>query len=140
MREFVLDSVRRALEGEPSVLEAYVFGSTARGDVHPNSDLDVAVFIEPSTQAPTFGHAAAVTSTLMKALGRNDIDVVVLNRAPPLLYQRVLRDGVRVLSRDLKLTTTREGYALSRYFDDLGRQRVVARAMAERAARRESRG
>ena len=53
----------------------------------------------------------------MKALGRNDVDVVVLNHAPPLLYHRVLRDGVRVLSRDLRATTTREGYALSRYCD-----------------------
>ena len=53
----------------------------------------------------------------MAGLGYNDVDVVVLNRAPPLLYHRVLRDGVRVLSRDLPATTTREGQALSRYCD-----------------------
>lgn len=47
----------------------------------------------------------------------SDIDVVVLNRATPLLYHRVLRDGVRVLSRDLRKTTTREGQALSRWCD-----------------------
>ena len=29
----------------------------------------------------------------------------------------MLRDGVRVLSRDLSATTTREGQALSRYCD-----------------------
>jgi hypothetical protein len=29
----------------------------------------------------------------------------------------VLRDGRRLLSRDLRATTTREGYALSRYCD-----------------------
>ena len=55
----------------------------------------------------------------MVALGTNAIDVVVLNTAPPLLYHRVLRDGVRVLSRDLRATTTRAGQALSRYFDFL---------------------
>ena len=49
----------------------------------------------------------------------NAIDVVVLNTAPPLLYHRVLRDGVRLLSRDLRATTTRAGQALSRYFDFL---------------------
>jgi hypothetical protein len=42
---------------------------------------------------------------------------VVLNAAAPLLYHRVLRDGVRVLSRDLAATTGREGRALSRYCD-----------------------
>ena len=55
----------------------------------------------------------------MVALGTNDVDVVVLNRASILLYHRVLRDGVRILSRDLRATTTRAGQALSRYFDFL---------------------
>lgn len=45
----------------------------------------------------------------MAALGRNDVDLVLLNDAPPLLYHRVLRDGVRLLSRDLAKTTAREG-------------------------------
>jgi len=54
---------------------------------------------------------------LMRSLGAQRVDVVVLNEAPPLLYHRVLRDGVRVFARDLRATTTREGRALSRYCD-----------------------
>jgi hypothetical protein len=53
----------------------------------------------------------------MSALGTNRVDLVLLNEAPPLLYHRILRDGVRLLSRDLASTTTREGRALSRYCD-----------------------
>jgi hypothetical protein len=53
----------------------------------------------------------------MRVLGAPSVDVVVLNEAPPLLYHRVLRDGVRILARDLRATTTREGRALSRYCD-----------------------
>jgi hypothetical protein len=53
----------------------------------------------------------------MRRLGAPRVDVVVLNEAPPLLCHRVLRDGVRILSRDLRATTTREGLALSRYCD-----------------------
>ena len=55
----------------------------------------------------------------MPGLRINDVDVVVLNEAAPLLYHRVLRDGVRILARDLRATTTREGQALSRYCDFL---------------------
>ena len=55
----------------------------------------------------------------MAALGTDDVDIVVLNEAPILLYHRVLRDGVRLLSRDLRATTERTGQALSRYFDFL---------------------
>ena len=53
----------------------------------------------------------------MASLESNAIDVVVLNRAPPLLYHRVLAHGIRLLSRNLAETTTREGQALSRYYD-----------------------
>ena len=49
----------------------------------------------------------------------DDVDIVVLNEAPILLYHRVLRDGVRLLSRDLRATTGRAGQTLSRYFDFL---------------------
>jgi hypothetical protein len=53
----------------------------------------------------------------MSSLGINSVDVVILNHAPPLLYHRVLRDGSRLFSRDLRATTVREGRALSRHCD-----------------------
>jgi hypothetical protein len=53
----------------------------------------------------------------MPALGRNDVD----GRGPQSCAATALsqrsRDGMRILSRDLRATTTREGYALSRYCD-----------------------
>jgi predicted nucleotidyltransferase len=106
------------LEPRGEILEAYLFGSTATGSAQAHSDVDVAVYLdEPRPATSTFGYAAELSTTLMRALGVQRVDVVVLNDAPPLLYHRVLRDGVRVLSRDLRATTTREGYALSRYCD-----------------------
>ena len=53
----------------------------------------------------------------MAGLHSNDVDLLILNQAPPILYYHVLRDGIRVLSRDLAATTTREGRAVSRYCD-----------------------
>lgn len=134
-RAELIARVKAALAGRPEVLDGYVFGSVARGDASAHSDVDVAVYVDPAAPEPRFGHAAELGTHLMAALGRNDVDVAVLNQAPPLLYHRVLRDGVRVLSRDLKATTTREGQALSRFCDDLGRQRIVALATAERVAK-----
>src|SRR5262245_10647660 len=100
------------------VLEAYLFGSTVAGAARAHSDVDVAVYLrEPGVAASAFGYEADLIAALMQALHTNQIDVVVLNQAPPLLYHRVLRDGVRILARDLRATTTREGQALSRYCD-----------------------
>lgn len=116
----LVERLRRTLEPRAEILEAYLFGSRARGGAHRRSDVDVAVYIdEARAEAGRFGYQAELTTHLMDALGMNAVDVVVLNRAPPLLYHRVLRDGVRLLSRDLRATTTRAGQALSRYFDFL---------------------
>ena len=106
------------LERRVEVLDAYLFGSLARGDGHAGSDVDIAVYIdEASAEGGAWGYRADLTTDLMGALNTNDVDVVVLNQAPPLLYHRVLRDGIRLLPRDLKATTQRAGMALSRYLD-----------------------
>lgn len=122
-----------ALDGRPEILEAYLFGSQARGRAGPLSDIDVAVYVNRTLADDSgLGYAASLAADLMAALSRDDVDVVILNDATPLLYHRVLTDGIRVLSRHLPATTTREGQALSRYCDDLPRRAVVERALRER--------
>lgn len=117
-RDLVLESVRAALEPCPEVLDGYLFGSLARGDAGATSDVDVAVYLDEGLTALERGRfALELAAELMSQLARNDVDVVVLNSAPPLLYHRVLRDGERLLTRDLVATTRREGQALSRYCD-----------------------
>ena len=109
-----------ALQDHDEILEAYLFGSQATGQAQAHSDIDVAVFIAPDHPIDRgFGYQAELTATLMTAMHTNAIDVVILNRAPPLLYHRVLAYGIRLLSRDLAATTTREGRAMSRYCDYL---------------------
>lgn len=117
-RTTLITRLGELFEPRPEVLEAYLFGSTARCETQPHSDLDIAVVIDQDkAEDGGFGYRAALTAALMAGLATNAVDVVVLNRASPLLYHRVLRDGVRILSRDLRATTTREARALSRYFD-----------------------
>lgn len=121
------EQVAAALQGRPEVLDAYLFGSQARGEAHGLSDVDVAVFLDPKAPAALpWGHAAELTSCLIRALGRNDVDVALLNRATPLLYNRVLRDGIRLVSRSLLATTERELVARSRWLDWQVHQRKVA--------------
>lgn len=106
------------LEPRPEVLEAYLFGSRAHGRAQSHSDIDVAVYIDETVvEKSTFGYRAQLITEIMAGLHSNDIDLLILNQAPPTLYYHVLRDGIRVLSRDLAATTTREGRAVSRYCD-----------------------
>ena len=131
--------IRADLKARAEVLDAYVFGSVARGDAGAHSDVDVAVYVADDIlrDAGDFGYASVLATDLMKELGSNAVDVVVLNDAPPLLYHRVLRDGVRIITRDLAATTTREGYALSRYCDYVVQLRKIRDAMNARVERDE---
>jgi predicted nucleotidyltransferase len=133
-----VELLQRVLRDRPEVLEAYVFGSQARGDVHAESDLDIAVYVDLDVhvEAP-FGYPAELATVVGAALGTDRLDIVVLNEAPPLLYGRVLRDGVRIVARDLRATTVREGYAMSRYCDWLPQLRKIEAAHRARIARGE---
>ena len=137
-REQVLAAVRVALERRREVLEAYLFGSFARGEAQPHSDVDIAVYVEPSARSESaLGVDAEIAAELMRELGSNRVDVVMLNTAPPLLHHRVLRDGIRILSRDLRATTVREGRALSRYCDYVPQLAKIRTAHEARRARGE---
>ena len=128
-----VERLKRCLTARPEILEAYLFGSRARGDAARHSDIDVAVYVDPDRVPPSgFGYLAELTAELGTALGSDTVDVVMLNHAPPLLYHRVLRDGVRVLARNLAATTTREGRALSRFCDYVPNLRKIDAAHAAR--------
>ncbi len=128
--EDIVERLTVVLAARDEILDAYLFGSTARGDGAAHSDVDVAVYVDRGRMAALgpFGWDAELLSDLMAALGRNEVDLVVLNDAPPVLYHRVIRDGIRLVSRDPRATTTREGRALSRYFDYLPQLAKIERA------------
>lgn len=86
------------------ILLAYLFGSVAEEKQTKLSDLDVAVLVESNRlqeldQEP-FGYQAAITTDLMALLRTNDVDVVILNHATPLLAYEVVKYGIKVFCRD----------------------------------------
>ncbi|MYD87375.1 MAG: nucleotidyltransferase domain-containing protein, partial [Acidobacteria bacterium] len=66
----LMERLARALEPRAEIMEAYLFGSHARGNAHRRSDVDVAVYIdEARIEAGPFGYQADLTTDLMAALG-----------------------------------------------------------------------
>jgi len=88
--------IRPVLESDERVRFAYLFGSVARGDDQPGSDVDLAVLTHPRG---TLLNDARLHDELAAALGRNDIDLLVLDDAPLWLRYRVVAGHV-VFSRD----------------------------------------
>ena len=85
------------------VVSAYLFGSRARGRAHRESDVDVAILLDPAARlddAERFEVRLALTGALIGRLHCNDVDLVLLNEAPPLLARRIVTDGRRVHCAD----------------------------------------
>ena len=113
------------------VAAVYLFGSIARGDDTPSSDVDIAIlYKEPPPRTPD-GQPYALEGALERALGRN-VDLVVLNQAPVDLRSRVLRDGRLVLDADRSARIAYEVRTRNEAFD---LEPIVTRYRAPRESR-----
>jgi predicted nucleotidyltransferase len=96
---------------------AYLFGSQARAEAGPLSDVDVAVLFEPSlSPGDRFRMELTLASALERSI-RRPVDLVVLNGAPPALAHRAVRDGVVVVSRDDQQRIRFEARVITEYLD-----------------------
>jgi predicted nucleotidyltransferase len=81
------------------VVSAYLFGSHARGTSHRDSDVDVGVVLDRRRlpeRSDRSRRAIRLGSELISALHRNDVQVVVLNDAPPELAAKAVSEGRRI--------------------------------------------
>jgi predicted nucleotidyltransferase len=82
----------------PGVVSAYAFGSVVENRAHSESDLDVGVLLDRRiypTERARFEAQLDLRRHLSPALVGREVDLVVLNDAPPLLARRIAR-GVRI--------------------------------------------
>jgi predicted nucleotidyltransferase len=100
----------------PGLVAAYLFGSSARGDSRPDSDIDVALLYERPPPATLEAQPFVLAADLSSVLGRS-VDLVVMNSAPPDLVHRVLRDGRLIVEHDRSARIAFEVRARSVYFD-----------------------
>ena len=89
-----LERLAEVVRGFPDVRLAAVFGSAARGEAGPRSDVDLGLLLDPDTREARLGVEAA----LRRAMDR-DIDLVYLDTAPPQLRFEIARDGVLLHAR-----------------------------------------
>ena len=113
-----VERLRRAFEGrDDGIAAVYLFGSIARGESRAGSDLDVAVLLEPAPERRAYDSLRLdLRAELESEIGR-EIDLVVLNHAPPDLSHRVLRDSVLVIEPDPSARVRFEVRARNEYWD-----------------------
>jgi uncharacterized protein len=116
-RELLIELARRCFADSPSdVVAAYLFGSVARGESTRDSDVDVAVLLDPPPPSQLGALPQRLEDALERSL-RTPVQIVVLNTAPADLVHRVLRDGVILLDRDRAARVRFEVARRNEYFD-----------------------
>ena len=110
----MFDRARDAvLAHEPDAQAIYVYGSFARDDLRPGSDLDLAVLMPP-------GRKFADKLGLMAEISRQvqcDVDLVSRREAGLDLVYEVLRDGRELFSRNELQTLAWEAERMTDYSD-----------------------
>ena len=93
-------AIARSVSKRREIQAAYLFGSVATGRTRADSDLDVAVLLGRRLGSRhLLNYRLKLMTDLGAALHRSDVEVVILNDAPPLLAHRILSQGQLVFER-----------------------------------------
>lgn len=97
---------------------AYLFGSSARRTEGPLSDIDIAVLFSQELKRDQYAKAqVSLMAELIGFFHKDDVEVAVLNTAPPLLRYEVYQDGVLIYSSSEEARVDFEVKALRDYCD-----------------------
>jgi len=103
------------LRSRKDVQFGYLFGSFARKRLTPLSDVDIAVYLSEDTD-PAEGKLD-ILGNLMDCLQTDEIDLVVLNRAPLPLRMKILEHREVIVENDPFLRHRYESLTMREYFD-----------------------
>ena len=122
----MFEALKSALETDPRIAYALVFGSAAKGTARPDSDLDVAI----GTGAASLDLIAlgGLAARLEAAAGRR-VDLVLLEEAPAGLAYRIFRDGLVIVARDQAALAARRARATLEYLDFRPVEELCARGV-----------
>lgn len=130
----ILEALKCAKGVEENLDALLVFGSRARGNPRPDSDLDIAVLPAAGLTLSPWRLQGRIASALAELAPEGRVDVVLLDEAPVLLRQRVMEHGRLIACRNpaawkaLRVRTMRE-YGDSQWMRDRYR-RAQARRLA----------
>jgi predicted nucleotidyltransferase len=113
----IIQKLNTFLQKKEEILIAYLFGSYATNTATPLSDIDVALLVTQSRLAYDIYYRLDITADLLSVLHANKVDVVILNKAPPILAHRVMRHGIVVENKDDQARILFEVNTLKKYID-----------------------
>lgn len=103
--------IPEVLSNLPNIKALYVFGSRAKGDERPNSDLDLAVLVRAELpETKLWGIAQRLASRIGM-----EVDLVNLGKAFTVMQMQVISSGRRLYCTDEHVCGEFEGLVYSSY-------------------------
>jgi len=90
-----LDRLLNRVRDDRDILAVILFGSVARGDHSPTSDLDICLVLQPRKY-----FATALSRKKLAYLKESDLDVHIFQQLPLYIRRRVLKEGKVLFERD----------------------------------------
>lgn len=109
--------IKEFLERDKDILFAYLYGSYAADIIHPDSDIDLAVYLKEGNKEYYLKKDNEFLGNAPIALGNDKIDIRILNVMPLLLKFKVIREGQLLLSQDEQKRIDFETEVMDRYFE-----------------------
>ncbi|HKJ85157.1 MAG TPA: nucleotidyltransferase domain-containing protein, partial [Spirochaetia bacterium] len=99
----------------PQIQAIYLYGSTASGQEHERSDVDLGVLL-PHLEARKIGSLVlSDTRFALEELTGREVDLVNLRHAPIVLQKEVIAGGIRIYTQDGSAVDEYEMLVLSFY-------------------------
>ena len=92
-----IEKLLKKCQNDNEVLAVILFGSLARGEQKPNSDIDICLVLMPQKKPyePIF-----LSHKRMEYLGQFDLDLHIFQQLPIYIRQRVIKEGKVLLVKD----------------------------------------
>ena len=102
--ESIQEQITQECQHHPEIAAVFLFGSYGTSYQTQFSDIDLGVLFFPDS-VPDLKGEMRLTGLFCKAAGRDDLDVVVLNKAPLPLRYRIVVEGQLICEQDYVYTS-----------------------------------
>jgi len=99
----IITKLKNVWKAHPEVIFAYIFGSSVKGMFNPESDIDIAVYLQDGVNSADF--IFSIMPKIVRMTGRDKIDLVVLNEAPLSLRYIIQKNGILIFEKNEEYRT-----------------------------------